>query len=66
MRNYIIADNQELTSYALQSLLKHDERLRVGDQGSGMGTAVFRASDKNGLIQLLKEHEGAVVFLDYT
>ena len=66
MRNYIIADNQELTSYALQSLLKHDERLRVGDQGSGMGSAVFRASDKNGLIQLLKEHEGAVVFLDYT
>ena len=25
MRNYIIADNQELTAYALQSLLKRDE-----------------------------------------
>ena len=66
MRNYIIADNQELTGYALQSLLKRDERLRVGDQGSGMGSAIFRAIDKNGLIELLKEHEDAVVFLDYT
>ena len=32
MRNYIIADNQELTAYALQSLLKRDE-----------GSAIFRA-----------------------
>ena len=66
MRNYIIADNQELTSYALQSLLKHNERLQVGDQGSGMGIAVFRAFDRAGLIALLKEHESAVVLLDYT
>ena len=55
MRNYIIADNQELTGYALQSLLKRDE-----------GSAVFRAVDKAGLIELLKGHEDAVVFLDYT
>ena len=55
MRNYIIADNQELTAYALQSLLKHDE-----------GSAIFRAVDKSGLTELLKEHEDAVVFLDYT
>ena len=55
MRNYIIADNQELTAYALQSLLKRDE-----------GSAVFRAVDKSGLTELLKEHEDAVVFLDYT
>lgn len=55
MRNYIIADNQELTGYALQSLLKRDE-----------GSAIFRAVDREGLIQLLKEHEDAVVFLDYT
>jgi DNA-binding NarL/FixJ family response regulator len=55
MRNYIIADNQELTAYALQSLLKRDE-----------GSAVFRAADKAGLIELLKEHENAVVLLDYT
>ena len=55
MRNYIIADNQELTGYALQNLLKRDE-----------GSAIFRAVDKAGLIQLLKEHEDSVVFLDYT
>ena len=55
MRNYIIADNQELTAYALQSLLKRD-----------VGSAVFRAVDKSGLTELLKEHEDAVVFLDYT
>lgn len=55
MRNYIIADNQELTGYALQSLLKRDE-----------GSAVFRAVDKAGLIELLKGHKDAVVFLDYT
>ena len=55
MRNYIIADNQELTGFALQSLLKRDE-----------SNAVYRAVDREGLIQLLKEHEDAVVFLDYT
>ena len=55
MRNYIIADNQELTGYALQSLLKRDE-----------GSAIFRAVYRAGLIELLKEHEDAVVFLDYT
>ena len=55
MRNYIIADNQELTGYALQSLLKRDE-----------GSAIFRAVDRAGLTELLKEHEDAVVFLDYT
>ena len=55
MRNYIIADNQELTAYALQSLLNRDE-----------GSAIFRAVDKSGLTELLKEHEDAVVFLDYT
>ena len=38
MRNYIIADNQELTAYALQSLLKRDE-----------GSAIFRAVDRSGL-----------------
>lgn len=55
MRNYIIADNQELTSFALQSLLRRDE-----------GNIVYRCTDKAGLIQLLKEHEDSVVLLDYT
>ena len=55
MRNYIIADNQELTSFALQSLLQKDEE-----------NIVYRAFDKDGLVALLKEHENAVVILDYT
>ena len=55
MRNYIIADNRELTSFALQSLLQKDEE-----------NIVYRAFDKDGLVALLKEHENAVVMLDYT
>lgn len=55
MRNYIIADNQELTRYALESLLKKDEE-----------NVVYRAFDRAGLVALLKEHESAVVLLDYT
>lgn len=55
MRNYILADNQELTRLALESLIKKD------------GTAVvYRATDKASLVALLKEHESAVVLLDYT
>ena len=55
MRHFIIADNQELTGFALQSILKKDE-----------GNAVYRAFDRSGLVALLKEHENAVVLLDYT
>jgi DNA-binding NarL/FixJ family response regulator len=55
MRNYIIADNQELTQFALESLLKKDEE-----------NVVYRAFDKARLVELLKEHENAVVLLDYT
>jgi DNA-binding NarL/FixJ family response regulator len=55
MRNYIIADNQELTRFALESLLQKDEE-----------NTVYRAFDKAGLVALLKEHESAVVLLDYT
>lgn len=51
---YILADNQELTRFALESLLTRDER-----------NTVFHASDKTELLQLLKEHESAVVLLDY-
>lgn len=54
-RNYILADNQELTRFALQSLLSKDEE-----------NIVYKASDKAGLVELLKEHESAVVILDYT
>ena len=55
MRNFIIADNQELTRFALESLLQKDEE-----------SVVYRAFDKAGLVALLKEHESAVVLLDYT
>ena len=55
MRNYIIADNQELTRFALEALIQNDE-----------STTVFRAFDRAGLVALLKEHESAVVLLDYT
>ncbi|MBO6217283.1 MAG: response regulator transcription factor [Prevotella sp.] len=55
MKKYILADNQELTCYALQSLLGHDEQNQI-----------FRSTDKAGLLQLLKEHESAIVILDYT
>ena len=55
MRNYIIADNQELTQFALESLLKKDEE-----------NVVYRAFDRAGLVELLKEHESAIVLLDYT
>ena len=55
MRKYIIADNQELTRFALESLLQKDEE-----------NVVLRAFDKAGLVALLKEHESAVVLLDYT
>jgi len=55
MRNYIIADNQELTRFALESLLQKEEE-----------NVVYRAFDRAGLVALLKEHESAVVLLDYT
>ena len=55
MRNYIIADNQELTRYALESLLEKDKE-----------NIAYRAYDRAGLVALLKEHESAVVLLDYT
>ena len=55
MGKYIIADNQELTRFALESLIRRDE-----------ANVVYKASDKAGLVELLKEHEAAIVLLDYT
>ena len=55
MRNYILADNQELTRFALEGLLRlHGDNV------------VYKAYDKSGLVDLLREHENAVVLLDYT
>lgn len=55
MAKYILADNQELTRFALESLVNQRSE-----------QTVFKASDKAGLVELLKEHENAVVLLDYT
>ena len=55
MGKYILADNQELTRFALESLIR-----QKGEND------IYKASDKAGLVQLLKEHENAVVLLDYT
>ncbi len=55
MNKFIIADNQELTRFALESLIRQKDDAEI-----------FKANDKAGLVQLLKEHEDAVVVLDYT
>lgn len=54
MAKYILADNRELTRFALESLIRQKE-----------GT-VYKTSNKAGLVELLKEHENAIVLLDFT
>jgi DNA-binding NarL/FixJ family response regulator len=55
MDHYILADNQDLTRYAFEAIIRKDER-----------NVIHRATDKAGLMQLLKENENSVVVLDYT
>ena len=55
MAKFILADNQEITRFAIDSLLKQDE-----------DNQVYRASDKTSLVEQLKAHENAIVVLDYT
>ena len=55
MGKYILADNQELTRLALISLIKQDE-----------DNTLYVATDRAGLVELLKEHEDATVLLDFT
>ena len=55
MGKYILADNQEITRFALENLLHQNEQNKV-----------YRASNKTTLVEYLKEHENAVVILDYT
>ena len=64
MRKYIIADNQELTRFALEGLLLAPKG--VSQSQADEETVVYRAYDRAGLVELLKEHESAVVLLDYT
>lgn len=55
MGHYILADNQELTRIALISLISQDNDNKL-----------YVASDKAGLVELLKKHEDATVLLDFT
>lgn len=55
MTSYILADNQDLTRFALECIVRQDER-----------NTVRRATDRGSLLALLKEAENSVVVLDYT
>ena len=55
MKDYIIADNQELTRYALEHLISEDEK-----------PTIFYAWNRASLVNLLAEHPNAIVLLDYT
>ena len=54
MRDFVIADNQELTRFAIESLLQNNEE------------NVVRAFNRAGLVSLLTQYPSAVVVLDYT
>jgi DNA-binding NarL/FixJ family response regulator len=55
MAIFIIADNQELTSFGLEHLVD------TSDEG-----VIYHAPDKTELVELLKAHEESVVIVDYT
>lgn len=55
MGNYILADNQDLTCYAIERLIRENDR-----------NTVRRARDKSSLLQQLQENENSTVVLDYT
>ena len=55
MKDYIIADNQELTRYALEHLISEDKEQHL-----------FYAWNRTALANLLAEHTSAIVVLDYT
>ena len=55
MRNFILADNQELTAFALKTLIREHE------------SATFQyATDKEQLVKQLQAEEESIVILDYT
>ena len=55
MKEFIIADNQELTRFALEQLLCEDKDI-----------VVYHAPDRTTLVSFLMGHPRAVVLLDYT
>ena len=54
MNSYILADRQDLTRFAIESIIRRDNQ-----------NSVFYASDKARLTELLTGHEHSVVVLDY-
>ena len=55
MANYILADNQDLTRFALEKLIQQRE-----------DNVIRWASNKKELVLMLQENENSVVVLDYT
>ena len=55
IKNYILADNQELTRYSLEHLIRQNEE-----------NVIHICSDKRDLMQLLEKHENSIVLLDYS
>lgn len=56
MANYILADNQDLTRFATEMLIRQKDA----------NCTIRRAMDKAGLTQLLVETENSIVILDFT
>ena len=54
MNSFILADRQDLTRFAIESIIRRDSR-----------NVVYTASDKARLTELLAAHEHSVVVLDY-
>jgi DNA-binding NarL/FixJ family response regulator len=55
MVNFILADNQELTAFALKTLIREHE-----------SATVHHAADKDELVSQLQKEERSIVVLDYT
>ena len=56
MSYYILADNQDVTRYAVETLLRQEEEEH----------SILYAADRATLVDLLQAHEQTVVVLDYT
>lgn len=55
MTNFILADNQELTAFALKTLIREHE-----------SATLHNATDKEQLMKQLQAEESSIVLLDYT
>lgn len=55
MRNFILADNQELTRLGLRTLLSEFD-----------GTSVITVHNKKELVEMLRRNSNAIVIIDYT